>query len=200
MSQPFIIFSLPRSRSAWLSHYLTYADKWCGHDTVIDCKTMDEFAGQFVGPQAIAGSCETGAMLGWRVIRHSMPKAKLLVVRRPILECWAELATFGIAGDMTEMYRRSELLSAISALPNVITIDWLELNDPNCCKMIFEHCLELDWNPRWWAKLAEVNIQVDMPRRIRKLQANHEILEQLKLDVALASAKLNGSELCLGLN
>src|SRR5258706_482392 len=63
---PFIVFTLPRSRTFWLSRFLSGdgTTKPCGHDvgamvdTLADAKT--------VITEALVGTVETGSMLAWR--------------------------------------------------------------------------------------------------------------------------------------
>ena len=60
--KPFLVFGLPRSRTAWLSHFLAPSPGAVGHDTGIDCKSISDFIGQFYGRDRLAGTCETGAI------------------------------------------------------------------------------------------------------------------------------------------
>ena len=39
---PFVVFALPRSRSAWLARFLTWGDWMCGHDELRHCRSLDD--------------------------------------------------------------------------------------------------------------------------------------------------------------
>ena len=67
---PFIVLSLPRSRSAWISAFLSYGGRKCGHDLAPTCGTMAEFVAMF-GGGGYAGTAETGAVVGWKAIRNA---------------------------------------------------------------------------------------------------------------------------------
>lgn len=197
---PFLVLALPRSRTAWLSHYLSHGPDRCGHDEIIDCKTLPEFIDRFHGSARLAGSCETGAVDGWRAILAGMPKVRLLLVRRPPLAVWGSLAKFGIAPPTQMLEARNEMLNAVAAVPGVTQVRFSDLNDEQCCRWIFEHLLEKDWDRSHWLRMRDFNIQVDMPRRIAKLQRCHADLEVLKDSVREACQKVDGGLGCLGLN
>src|SRR6185503_11458650 len=80
-SAPFVLFSLPRSRSAWLSVLLSRPGALVGHDIGIGCAQPEDFAQRLRSD--LAGTCETGAAFAWRLIRWLVPDARFAVVRRP---------------------------------------------------------------------------------------------------------------------
>ena len=74
MPKKFLILSLPRSRSKWLSCFLSPPGRDCGHDLIVGCGSLADFS------KALAlrvGSCETGAMVGWKLVRQVMPEVRL---------------------------------------------------------------------------------------------------------------------------
>ena len=102
---PFIVVSLPRSRSAWMAHFLAFGGRYAvGHDTLVECNSIAQFISGF---RLMAGTCETGAVLGWRIIRQVMPEVKLVTVRRPVHEVAASFARFGIPVDEKELEARA---------------------------------------------------------------------------------------------
>lgn len=200
MGRPFVVFSLPRSRSAWLAHFLSYppAGKAVGHDTLVECKSMAEFLLPFDNG-ALAGTVETGAILGWRLIRAKMPRAKFVVLRRPVHEIANSLARFGIKLTEEELLARAGMLDAVARAPGTFVIDSSDLDDPNCAEFLFEELLEVEFDFGWWERCQRINIQVNMQERLDLLSKNYEQLERLKLEVVLATSKLGG-ESCLGLH
>jgi len=204
MSVPFLILALPRSRTAWLSHFLTYGPKVCEHDYIINCASIEEFLLAF--RQGLAGSVETGAMLGWKVLRQRMPTARIVLVRRDYQEAARSLANAcGEAGVVLpipydELATRDSLLDAISQMPGVRQIRYEELSDESTCHWLFEHCLELPFDRDHWARLASTNIQIDMRSRIELLVHRQPQLEALRAEVIDASSRISGGTSWLGLN
>ena len=200
MAKPFILFGLPRSRTAWLSHFLAAAPGTVGHDTGIDCKTIDEFIGQFYGQNRLAGSCETGAMMAWRVLKHRMPEAKMVVIQRPVADVAFSLANFKIYPGLLELEQRKTYLEAISRLPNTKTFSFAQLARKDVCEHLYEFCNEETAPEGHWDFYSDFNIQVDMGKRLKKLQTNAESIAKLKASVMREVAMISAGEQCLRLN
>lgn len=197
----FVIFSLPRSRSAWMAHWLASQGDKVGHDIGIECETVGDFLGSFRA--GLEGTCETGSMFGWRLLREAMPQVRLAVVRRPLPEVMASLSRWGLGGPLlqAEMEVRDSLLDSISTLPGTLSLPWTELGDPAAAKGLWEFCLperELDWE--LWERMTWTNIQVDMEARLEQLRRNYKKLQRLKAEVAFRQMALRGDPQCVHLN
>lgn len=187
--RPFIILALPRSRTAWLAHYLTLGSEFLiGHDTLVECASIEDFLGQFAS--GMAGTVETGAMLGWRLLRARMPSAHLVTVHRPVSEVEASLRKFGLAPDLAELEARNGLLEACAMSPGTQSFAWEDLSLPLVGQWLFEHLLERPFDEAWHQRMCEVNIQVDMIARSSRLWENRQRLAGLKAQVAKATAEL----------
>lgn len=171
----FIVFSLPRSRSTWLSLFLSYAGRQVGHDVGIDCETPAEFL-EAVGD----GSCETGAAFAWRLIRRERPDMKFAVVRRSPWEVASSLSRLGVGDQTAEMAERGRSLSEISALPGVLTLDYHDLAKRDGCAALFEHCLGVPFDVAWWRRWEGLNVQVDIEQMKDKLRRNYDAIQNLK--------------------
>jgi len=71
-SQPFMVFGLPRSRTAWFSTALSMGSKLCHHEIETTCDDLPEF----VGRVANTGNCST---LAWKVLpdlKHYFPSMR----------------------------------------------------------------------------------------------------------------------------
>ena len=191
---PFIVFSLPRSRSAWMSVFLSHGGHFVGHDIGTECKAPEDFLDALAGK--LSGTCETGAMFAWRLLRHELPDCKFVVIRRPRSEVTASLGRFGLRGFEDEMKRRDELLDEIAALPVTLAVKFSDLASADACKQVFEFCLrrQMDW--QWWSHLSDLNIQVDMRRTLLRLGDNHHRIEALKSAVLRRQSELAGGYLC----
>ena len=181
---PFIVYSLPRSRSAWVARFLSYGGRKCGHDLATECATLDEFASHLRSDYA--GTAETGAMIGWRAMARRFPGAKVAVVRRPVDEVYASLGKFGLGGQqLTDMLvERDAMLDDIARLPGVRSFTFAGLKTIEACSNLFEHCLGVPFDWEWWEGLANVNVQVDVHAQLRFLEANRERIESIKREAS----------------
>ncbi len=181
---PFIVLSLPRSRSAWITAFLSYGGRKCGHDLATQCESVADFAAMLRGEYA--GTAETGAVVGWRAIRALMPEAKIAVVRRPVQEVHNSLARFGLGGKllMDELRERDAMLEQVAAVPGVRSFTFDDLEGINACQQLFEHCLGEPFEWEWWESLANVNVQVDVRDRLKYLVDNKTKIDALKADAA----------------
>lgn len=189
MTQPFIIFSLPRSRSFWLSRALSYANKWVGHDLTVQCSSTEDFKSKLA---SLDGTVETAAVTGWQIIRQEMPQAKLVLVRRPCLECWQSMNNLGWLAPVAEFQSRSYMLDALAQQPGVMSFDWDTLGNPLVGEWMFKHLLDLSFDEEWWAYMASQNLQINLAQRMQTIQMNHDNLASLKLDLAGKLRALGG--------
>ncbi len=191
---PFVILSLPRSRSAWLSHFLRYGGRTVGHDILIDCRSVADFPRAF--EMGLDGTCETAAMLGWQLIRHLMPKARLITIHRPVAEVEKSLAAAGFPVDSEELEIREALLESASRAPGVRRFEYSALADPMVCKELFELALgpRLEFDLAWWNYCAGVNIQVNAAERLAKLAKAGHRMAVLKSEARCALERLDGRQ------
>lgn len=179
MSRPFVVFSLPRSRSAWLSVLLGSPDTPVGHDIGPTVDSVSEFCTKL---QELGGSCETGAAFAWKLIRNRLPEAVFVVVKRDPETVTRSLERFGLMGQGEEMHTRAVLLDEISAQPGTLTIDFDALTSEQACAWIYGHCLRQPMPRAWWAHLDPINIQVDMARQIDLLIRRRPQIDALKAE------------------
>lgn len=177
--KPFIIYSLPRSRSKWLSTFLTY-DKWfCGHDIVLDFPSLSGIQNFYKKPYN--GSCETGMVDGYKAMLSLVPEAKLVVVKRPVIDVTSSLyQALHQNIEISQLYRRMELLREVANLPGVLSVDYKDLNSEATCKQIFEHCLEQPFDVTWWQGLKDKNIQINLKKRMELIETIRPELDRLR--------------------
>lgn len=179
--QPFIVFSLPRSRSAWIAHWLSDHDLMVGHDIGIECHEVQDFAQRFAS--GLDGSCETGSMFAWRLIRKEIPGIKFVVIRRKRADVSRSLERFGIVLPKAEMDVRERALDEIEVQPESIRIDFDDLNLPNAAAMLLNHVApDKTFDARHWRDFDGVNIQVKMDERIDRLVQNEPHIEAMKAE------------------
>lgn len=184
MNCPFIIYALPRSRTAWLADFLTYRDWKCHHEAAITFRSPDEISSFFTGN---VGAAETGAAQGWRLIKHYVPHIRTVVVRRPVDEVVNSLLALDL-GDMTydaSLLRRNmeygdRMLERISAQPDTLILNYADLESEQTCSTIFDHCLPYRFDREWWLEKQAQNIQADARKVIMYYHQNRDAVEGFK--------------------
>ncbi len=184
MSAPFIIFGLPRSRTAWLSRWLSAAcGRPVGHDLAIQADTVEGLLGQIW--QDYAGTVETGAIDGWRLLRRSLPQAPMVVVHRPLAGVQASLAALGLTAPAEQLEQREAEMQELSRQPGVLSVPFEALRYPQACAAIQAHCLPgLPFNWELWVEADRTNVQVEMPARVAVLAERAGAIARLKAEAA----------------
>lgn len=104
MSRPFIILALPRSRTAWVSCFLTCGNLFCQHEVYGVGVTPNEIARSIKEQRArYSGICCPGSLLVWRELVSLFPDATYVYLRRPRDESQASLAR--VSGVSEEILR-----------------------------------------------------------------------------------------------
>ena len=178
---PFVVFALPRSRTAWCSRLLSYNGWQCGHDELRHCRSLDDVRSWLAQP--FTGTVETGAAPFWRLLPEGVTAA---VIRRPLDEVMASLWRGGLTFDPVSMAKQ---LGAIDAKlrqfahrrPNVLCTTFAELGTEEGCARLFEHCLPYRHDSAWWQALAPLNMQVSIPHMRNYFLAHAPQLEKLRL-------------------
>lgn len=171
----YVIFALPRSRTAWLSHFLTYGDWTCGHEQLRHMRTLDDVKAWFSQP--CTGTAETAGAKWWRLLDSHAPGVKVVTIRRPVGEVVDSLmalpgCTFDrdlLTQGMIAFDRKLDQIEA--RIPGVLSVRFDELADEATCAAIFEHCLPYAHDSARWAALAPINIQIDMRAAMRYCDA-----------------------------
>lgn len=174
---PFIVYGLPRSRTFWLSRFLSYRDWNCGHDELRHARSMDDVKAWF--SQDRTGTVETSAAPWWRLVPKEI---RTIVIRRPVPDVVASLARLGFDPAamtliMTKLDRKLDQIER--RVPGAISFRFDDLTSEAECARLFEYCLPHDHDHDWWATLAAMNLQVSMSGLIRYMVAYHPQLSGL---------------------
>ena len=161
----FIIYALPRSRTAWISHYLNYPlarpPQGVGHDLAVQMGSVEAFIDLY-NKEGMFGSVEIGAVMAWRIIKKELPHLKVVLVRRPLIEVFNSFAKAGFVVDLGEIAELEAMLDSIAEEEKVYSIKSSDLDAPVVCKWLFEYCLDLEFDFDWWAYMQSYNIQMDL--------------------------------------
>ena len=188
MTQPFIIYALPRSRTTWLSKFLTY-DKWtCQHDLCAEVGSVAE-AVDFL-KQPYTGTACSGLVEAWRPLRYKLPAAREVAVVRPIEEVKESLSKAGFpAGVEPELMRRWEIMQELLLLKDIPVFQFKELERREVCATLFEYCLDVPLDNEWWGLFGRANIQTDTPQRLAYQVANRRRCEAMSMDMAVENLR-----------
>jgi hypothetical protein len=183
---PFIIYALPRSRTAWLAAFLSYGGWTCLHEHAIRIRSISEARALLATPRI--GFAETAAGPGWRLLRHWAPDHRAVVVRRPHREIVRAMIEAGkranVEYDEPRLCKGMEYgvrcLDAIAAQPASLVVDYAELGTEDTCRHIFEFCLHLPFDHDWWLSLRDRKVEVDLAAFFRFAHAEREGIDAFK--------------------
>jgi hypothetical protein len=176
MKPPYIIYSLPRSRSFWLSKFLTYGDWQCGHDELMHCRSLDDVTAWL--SQECTGTVETSAAPHWRLAQH----VTTVTIRRSVGEVIDSLRKMNVEwnGNLPEIIEGLDRkLDQIEKRIPCISIPYWELKSEDVCKQLFEYLLPYKHDINWWATLDAMNLQINFKHMLRRYHAYESQLIKL---------------------
>ena len=188
---PFVVFAMPRSRSAWLSSFLTYGDWQCAHEELRHVRSLADVQSWLSMPRT--GTVETAAAPFWRLLRQFRPDARVLVVMRPAAEVVESFLKLDLRGegsfDRSQLIRMTRRLEAklwqiAERWPGARICRFEDLNDEETCREVFEFCLPYAHDHEWFSRVSTVNVQCSMPALMR-----YERAYRAQLVLANAKAK-----------
>lgn len=170
----FFIVAMPRSRTYWLSQFLTHGDVTCHHELLGDVASFEEYAAA-LGPDD--GAAETAAILLWRPLLRSFPDARYVIVRRDPVEVDRSLAAHGITADVARLARSLDQAQEGLRHADAITVDYHAMDA--MLPAIWRHC-RTDPMPVGREAMRHRNLQCDLaavlgsfnPQRYRSLQCS----------------------------
>lgn len=186
MTTPYIIYGLPRSRTAWLSCFLTYRDWTCHHEKMMYMQRIGDFKGLMSSPNT--GSAETGAAYGRCLMKWFAPNLKEVVILRPVEEVMESLMAIDMRGmfvfDRIKLQKLMEkgrrCLDKIAKDPNVLVINYADLEKEETCTRIFEFCLPYKFDKNWWEYMDGKIITVDFPTLLAYRKNNKSVIDGYK--------------------
>jgi hypothetical protein len=179
---PFVVMALPRSRTKWLSSFLSYGSWHCGHDQLQYCRSLEDVQAWFTQPDT--GTVETAAMPFWRLLHRYQPDIRIVTIRRPVMNVLASVMRSVPDCDPLTMERllrgADRKLDQIEArIPDVLSVRFDDLEDEATCGEVFEHCLPYQHDPKWWASWDAQRIAGNLPAQIRYATAYLPQLQKL---------------------
>ncbi len=131
----FFITGLPRSRTAWLSVFMSQGNSFCYHEAMRGCKTKQEYYDKL----ALEGYDYVGdsnSALTYTDYQEKYPEAPLVIIHRPTVEIYESLRLLGIRIELRTLAEYSLELRGLKGLH-------VEFDDiDNSLNSIFYHCTE----------------------------------------------------------
>jgi GNAT superfamily N-acetyltransferase len=183
---PVVVFCSPRSRSYWMSRYLSYGGWSFDHDAARYVRSLDDVRSWLTQPYV--GAVETAAAAFWRLLLSLRPDARIVVIRRPIAGIMESAAKIGIKPSI-KMERHlnrydMKLAQIAQRWPGVMAVRYADLAYEDTCAAIFEHCLATSHDHAWWERVSAVNLQINLPAMFR-----YEAAHAAQLRAAEATCK-----------
>lgn len=181
--RPFIVYGMPRSRTAWMANFLTYGGWQCGHDEATYMRGVADIDRYFA--RARTGASETGAAPGWRVLHDRVPHLRFAVVRRPVDDVIESLRKVpGVTFDMDRIAAiiryEARCLDQIATQRRALVLNYADLDTRAGVTALFEHSLPYRFDPLWWSATRSQNIQIDFADLVRYRQANRKGMDGFK--------------------
>lgn len=180
---PFVIYCLPRSRSYWLSRFLTYRDWTCAHDHCRYVRGMDDVRAWL--SQDYAGAVDTTAAPFWRIQRDIRPDARVVVIRRDPEAVVESVARAGLPLDLNVVRRNIQRIDRRlddieRHIPQAMRLTFEDLEDEAACAELFEFCLGEKHDHGWWSALAPLNLQINLRALVRYEIAHNALMARAK--------------------
>lgn len=134
--------------------------------------------------QPLTGTIETAAAGFWRLLPKIAPDAKILIIRRDVKEVIQSLLSVsGVAFDPVALEKAmialDRKLDQIEARLPCLSVQYADLAKEETCASIFEYCLPYSHDRAHWARLAPINIQMDMRAMVKYVTVFRPQMEKL---------------------
>lgn len=193
----FLILALPRSRTFWLSKFLSYGDYECGHEEARQLRTIED--AKIWLNQENRGTVETAVAPFWRLFREFNPSLRIVTIRRPVAQVVSGLMSLDMKGvcvyeksSLTKyMTRLDAKLDQIERRLGALSVKFSDLDDEETIKRIFETCLPYAFDRSWWEYAKAHDLQCNMRAMMRYALAHRKTLDKLAKQAAhLCRAKM----------
>jgi hypothetical protein len=181
MSSPFLVLALPRSRTAWLSRFLSYRDQHCGHDELRHMRQLEDVRSWLSQP--FTGTVETAAAPFWRLALEMKPGLRMVTIRRNPDEAAESAVRCGLATDIDSvskaMRKLDQKLSQVERRTGARSFRFEDLGREDVCADLFEHLTPYQHDSARWTALDRENVQINISSLVRYVDAHRPQLDRL---------------------
>lgn len=157
---PYFIASLPRSRTAWLANFLTYGSSYCFHEPM-NKVPLERYPNMLQSTGTVyAGVSDSLNTLVMEQLIDLFPKARIVVIRRPVNEVTISLQKAGLP-DCPKMLERMDLaLDQIERAYSPLQIEYDEFDTERIWRFLMP---EVTFPRKRYQMLENFNITVPAP-------------------------------------
>lgn len=187
----FFIFSLPRSRTAWLANFLTHGNTHCFHEALISCHRASDLRPIFEeAKKPIVGNCDCLNVLVADDLLATFPESRIVVVERDIEEVGESLSALGSWSPDMVMWMRDGL-EHVKAKYAPLVVPYEALGTLEGCEQIWNLCIGplassgdsgTHFDRRRWEMLDALNVQVGLEKHMVRVARNRDGLDYLLRD------------------
>lgn len=167
---PFLILAMPRSRSYWVSRFLSYDGIEVEHDPSRFFRGHGDLRDFF-----IQGRCGVDTALGYIWPTPEPLPARVASLSRPLGDVYNSLRRLREPFDET----RLELLYDILGSVRGAQFTYLGLETEAECRRLFEWALRKPFDRDWWLSMKDQNLQCDRKQYLVDVIRNSEGLMNL---------------------
>ena len=143
---PFFIIGLPRTRSSWLSNFLTYKTSFCFHEAIRLCYKMEDMKDLFeCVNEPNVGDADCRLLFYTNDMLRLFPNAKWVLINRKIEDVDKSLEKrydFGDDKDKEHTREISRLINIFKKENKVLEFNFEDLDRKEVCKEIWEYCIK----------------------------------------------------------
>ena len=194
MNYPFLIFALPRSRTAWLAAFLDNASVRCHHEALIDYSTFDEF-GKNMGRYLFHGNADSGmALFPEKVIGSLEYRPHMAIIERDpaaVLESWHNMdytRSYGpLNNDLAVLLPRLQAgLAQVKRHPDTMVVPYDMLDDGPTIQRLFYHLTRgmIPFPEERWALFQDLKIELSLAGFVSRLTASADNIRALMQEAA----------------
>ena len=196
MNYPFLIFALPRSRTAWLAAFLDNAAVRCHHEALINYDNFAEF-GKNMGRYLFHGNADSGmALFPDKVIGSLEHRPHMAVIERDpaaVLESWRNMeytTTYAPDNDLTALTalipRFQAGLAQVKRHPDTMVVPYDMLDDGPTIQRLFYHLTRgmIPFPEERWALFQDLKIELSLAGFVSHLSASADNIRALMQEAA----------------
>lgn len=172
MTTPTIIIGMPRTRSAWLSAFLSTPARPFLHEPSVLWKGLPDLRTFLENPRAAA--CDTGLTLFWQDIFAWRPDVTMIVIQRPEQAVFASLIDAGIPLPRDILRRLRVLWNATSeaSMRAKFSADFDELRNPFSLRNLYRTAIGAECPEGWLGHWQDLNVQANWRARFQAADSN----------------------------
>lgn len=164
MDNNFFIVGLPRTRTSWVSNFLTYKTSFCFHEAIRLCYKIDDMSLLFESiDEPNVGDADCRIIEFEDDFRRMFPSAKWVYIKRDIKEVIHSLEK---RFEFKESYRDTDFCKNLQKKYDIfekkyspLTFKFDELNTVDVCEAIWDYCIpDSRFNYKRWLQLDVLRI------------------------------------------